>query len=161
MKNAESAVRKIQAYDDTHDQVYDMSRLVMVNETDAVSLKTYTETLHGINSKDKDVVAKTAKEIHLSSQKYTEETRDENGVVEQHSLDKNALSKGAYQVVNWYTHASLTNHKDAYQPYTDSLISYVDGSQYGLDPYESIVLEVEDYCAENNVVRYHYQMGTK
>jgi len=42
-EKAEEAVRKIQAYDDTHDVVYNMSRLVMNSEGDLLALKAFSQ----------------------------------------------------------------------------------------------------------------------
>ena len=162
--NAEEAVRKIQAYDDTQEQVYDMARLVIASEADAISLRAFTQTAHGVTSSDATVVANAAHIVKGYTQFSSEatvdyQTKDANGDVVNHSIDKNGLGKGAYQVVNWYTYYSVSNHKSAYGTIADSLIQLVDGSQVGLNPYEQIVLEVEDYCAENNIVVYNYEVG--
>lgn len=163
-KNAEEAVRKIQAYDDTQAQVYDMARLVIANEADAISLRAFTQTAHGVVSSDASVVANAVHIVKGYTQFSSEatvnyQTKDQNGEVVNHSIDKNGLGKGAYQVVNWYTYYSISNHKGAYGAIADSLIQLVDGSQEGLNPYDQIVLEVEDYCAENNIVVYNYEVG--
>lgn len=163
-KNAEEAVRKIQAYDDKQEQVYDMARLVIASEADAISLRAFTQTAHGVVSSDASVVANAAHVVKGYTQFSSEatvnyQTKDKDGNVVNHSIDKNGLGKGAYQVVNWYTYYSVSNHKGAYGRVADSLIQLVDGSQTGLNPYEQIVLEVEDYCAENNIIVYNYEVG--
>lgn len=163
-RNAEEAVRKIQAYDDTQAQAYDMARLIIASEPDAISLRAFTQTAHGVNSADESVVANAAHIVKGYTQFSSEatvdyQTKDADGTVVNHSIDKNGLGKGAYQVVNWYTYYSVSNHKGAYGAVADSLIQLVDGSQVGLNPYDQIVLEVEDYCAENNIVVYDYEVG--
>lgn len=163
-RNAEEAVRKIQAYDDTQDQVYDMARLVIASQSDAISLRAFTQTAHGVNSADANVVANSVHIVKGYTQFSSEatvdyQTKDQDGNVINHSIDKNGLGKGAYQVVNWYTYYSVSNHKGAYGQVADSLIQLVDGTQVGLNPYDQIVLEVEDYCAENNIIVYDYEVG--
>lgn len=165
-ENAEEAVRKISLYNDSHEEQYDMARLVMVNESDAVSLRAFSQTLQGITSTDKDVVSASAAIVKGYSQFSQDvtvdyQTTDEDGNVIDHSIDKNGLSKGAYQVVNWLTYYSVSNHKTAYGATADSILQLVDGSQTGLNPYEQIVLMVEDYCAENNIVVYNYEVGNQ
>ncbi len=163
-RNAEEAVRKIQAYDDTQSQVYDMARLVIESIPDAISLRAFTQTAHGIVSSDENTVDNAVNIIKGYTQFSSDATinyqdQDKDGNVINHSIDKNGLGKGAYQVVNWYTYYSIINHKSAYGAVADSLIPLVDGTQFGLNPYDQIVLEVEDYCAENNIIVYDYEVG--
>lgn len=162
--NAEEAVRKIQVYDDTQEQVYDMARLVIASEADAISLRAFTQTAHGVVSSDPAVVANAVHIVKGYTQFSSEatvnyQTKDQDGNVVDHAIDKNGIGKGAYQIVNWYTYYSVSNHKGAYGAVADSLIQLVDGSQEGLNPYAQIVLEVEDYCAENNIIVYNYEVG--
>ena len=163
-RNGEEAVRKIQAYDDTHDQVYDMARLVIASEVDAISLRAFTQNAHGVVSTDAQTVATAVNNVKGYTQFSSEatikyQTTDKDGTVVNHAIDKNGVGKGAYQVLNWYTYYSVSNHKAAYGQVADSLIQLVDGSQVGLNPYDQIVLAVEDYCAENNIVVYNYEVG--
>jgi len=163
-EKAEEAVRKIQAYDDTHDVVYNMSRLVMNSEGDLLALKAFSQFAHGITSTDATVVQSTANTIKGFSQYSKDVTIDyeitrADGTTETCKIDKNGLTSGAKQVINWYTYYSVSNHKTAYGATADAILPLVDGSEYGLDPYESIVLMVEDKCADNNIVIYNYNMG--
>lgn len=164
-EKAGEAVRKIQEYNDKQTQVYDMARLVMTSTADAISLKAFAQTAHGINSTDPDVVANTIHIVKGYSQFSSLATVDyqtvEDGQTVDHSIDKNGLSKGAYQVINWYTYYTVSNHKATYGTTADAILPLVDGSQDGLNPYEQIVLMVEDYCAENNIVVYDYNVNEK
>lgn len=163
-EDGEAAVRKIQAYDDTQTQAYDMARLVIANEADAISLRAFTQTAHGVVSNDEQTVANAVHIVKGYTQFSSEaivkyQTKDKDGVVTDHAIDKNGVGKGAYQVINWYTYYSISNHKTAYGQVADSLLQLVDGTQAGFNPYDQIVLAVEDYCAENNVVVYDYEVG--
>ncbi len=163
-KQAEEAVRKIQIHDDQSTEVYDMARLFMADEEDAISLRAFTNMAHGIVSTDASVVANTANTVKGYSQFSRDvtvnyQTTREDGTVETHSLDKRVLSKGAAQIANLYSFYSVMNNKPAYGRLADAIIPLVDGSQAGLDPYDQIVLEVQDYCVRNNIVAFDYEMG--
>jgi len=166
-ENAERAMEKIVIYNDSQtsiDNIYDMSRLVMVNESDAISLMALSQTAYNVTSKDANVSIGAVNIIKGYSQYSSDvtvdyQTTDSNGNVINHSLDKNALSKGATQIANLYTYYSVINHKDIYGGNADAILPLVDGSQTGLSPYESIVLMVEGHCVDRHIVVYYYEMG--
>ncbi len=161
---AEEAVRKIQAYDDTQAKVYDMARLVMNSEADALSLRGFTAAAHGIVSTDASVAQATVNDVKGYSQfskdvTFSYEIKKDDGTTEVRTIDKNGISTGARQVINWYTYYTVSNHKTVYGDKADAILPLVDGSQDGLNPYDSIVLMVEEQCAENNIVIYNYTVG--
>lgn len=164
---AESAISKIVVYNDSQTSVedtYDMARLVFANTGDAISLRAFAQTAYNVNSTDADVSANAINTIKGYSQYSSDvtvdyQTKDAEGNIINHSLDKNALSKGATQVINLYTYYSVMNHKTAYGTYADAILPLVDGSQAGLSPYDSIVLMVEDHCADRNLIVFDYTMG--
>ena len=164
---AESAVSKIVIYNDSQasaDKVYDLGRLSFANTGDIVSLRAFAQTAYNVNSTDADISANAINIVKGYSQYSSDvtvdyQTMDDDGNIIEHSLDKNALSKGATQVINLYTYYSVMNHKATYGPYADAILPLVDGSQAGLNPYDSIVLMVEDHCADRNIIVYDYAMG--
>jgi hypothetical protein len=166
---AESAIEKIVIYNakqDSVDKIYDLARLAMNSEVDAISLRALSQTIYNVGSSDAEIAAQAAlivKNYNAYSSETTVnyQTRDEDGILTDHSLDKNALSLGGRQTANWLSYYSMTIHKSVYDKHmdTDAVIKFVDGSATGLDPYESIVFMVDDYCAANNVVVYDYEMG--
>lgn len=168
-KLAEEAISKIVLHNDKQksvDDIYDMARLSMNNIEDAISLRALSGTAYNVTSTNEEVSKSSAMIIKGYSQYSSEvtidyQTRDEEDNLVDHSLDKNALSKGGQMVSNWYTYYSMMNHKSIYSKYMDfdAVIKYVDGTSRGLNPYQSIVFMVEDYCAENNVAVYDYEMG--
>ena len=164
---AESAVSKIVVYNDSQtsvDGIYDMARLVFANEGDAISLRAFAQTAYNVNSTDTAVSTNAVNTVKGYSQYSSDvtvdyQTKDAEGNIINHSLDKNALSKGATQIINLYTYYSVINHKTTYGMEADAILPLVDGSQYGLNPYEAIVLMVEDHCADRNLIVYDYNMG--
>jgi len=164
---AESAVQKIQAYNEQQssiDNIYDLARIFMVNEKDAISVRALSQTAYNVTSGNEDIATNAVAIMKGYSQYSADVTVDyttlaADGSVIHHSLDKNALSKGATQVVNWLTFYSIEANTDRYGSYADSIRQLVDGTQLGLSPYQQIVLMVTDYCAENNIVVFDYEMG--
>lgn len=168
-KLAEEAISKIVLHNDKQksvDDIYDMARLSMNNVEDAISLRAISQTMYNVASSDAALSESSAKIIKGYSQFSSDvtidyQTRDEENKSVNHLLDKNALSKGGNMVANWYTYYSMMNHKTIYSKYMDfdRVIAYVDGTSKGLNPYQAIVFMVEDYCAENNITVYDYEMG--
>lgn len=164
---SESAISKIVAHNDAQasiDDIYDMARLSISNVGDAISLRAFAQTAYNVNSKDATVAQNAINTVKGYSQYSSDvtvdyQTKAEDGTIVNHSLDKNALSKGATQIVNLYTYYSVINHKATYGGYADAILPLVDGSQNGLSPYDSIVLMVEDHCADRNLIVYDYTMG--
>lgn len=164
--NAEIAVNKIMAYNDTCkdvSQIYDFSKLSLDSMIDAVSLRAMAITLFNVNSQNVEVSQASVKVVKGYTQYSSEvtvnfQTQKEDGTVVDHSYDKNALSSGAKMVCNQATLYSLKNHKSAYGVYQESLVAYVDGST-AMDPSEGITLMVKDHCADNNIVYYDYVPG--
>lgn len=167
-KSAEEAIRKIELYNskqDSSENMIDLAYLSIENEADAVSLRALALTTYNVESKDSNVstnAVNTIKGYHqYSSDVRVEYTPldEEGNKLDQVSLDKNALSLGAKFVANAYTYSAIERNKKPYGQYADPITAYVDGSALGLDPYEQIVLMVENYCVENNIVLYNYQIG--
>lgn len=166
-KDAESAIAKIVEYNDSQesvDKVYDLARLSMASVEDAISLRQFARTAYNVTSENETVATDAVNCVKGYSQYSSDvtidyQTTELDGTVVDHSLDKNALSKGATQVINLYTYYSVMNHKSVYGNYADAILPLVDGSQTGLSPYDSIVLMVEDHCADRNIVVYNYTMG--
>ena len=166
-KSAEAAVAKIVKYNDSKEdinEIYDMARLVMTDVEDAISLRALSQTAYNVTSSDANVSSSAVSIIKGYSQYSSEvtvdyKTEEADGTLVEHSLDKNALSKGATQIIDFYTYYSVMNHKSVYGATADAILPLVDGSQNGFSPYDEIVLMVDDYCADRNVAVYNYQIG--
>lgn len=166
-KEAESAIKKIELHNSrqkTINNIYDLARLSIENEEDAISLRALSQTIYNVNSSDVDVATNAVNTVngyhqYSSDVRVEYQTRDSNNNLVDHSLDKSALSMGGTFVANAYTYASIERNKDAYGQHADSITSYVDGATLDLDPTEKIILMVEDYCVRNNIILYNYQIG--
>ena len=164
--HAESAVNKIMDYNDSCkdiNQIFNFGKLSIDNTIDAVSLKALGATLYNVNSTNAEVSQVSVNTVKGYTQFSSDvtvnfQTKAEDGTIRDHSYDKNALSAGAKMVSNMITYYSLQNHKSAYGAYQESLVTYVDGST-AMDPYEGIVLMIQDHCAKNNVIYYDYEIG--
>ena len=164
--HAESAVNKIMDYNDSCkdiNQIFNFGKLSIDNTIDAVSLKALGTTLYNVNSTNAEVSQVSVNTVKGYTQFSSDvtvnfQTKAEDGTIRDHSYDKNALSAGAKMVSNMITYYSLQNHKSAYGAYQESLVTYVDGST-AMDPYEGIVLMIQDHCAKNNVIYYDYEIG--
>lgn len=164
--NAESAINKIMAYNDSCTditKIFDFGKLSIDSTIDAVSLKALGTTLYNVNSTNAEVSQVSVNTVKGYTQFSSDvtvnfQTQAEDGTIRNHSYDKNALSSGAKMVSNMMTYYSLQNHKSAYGAYQESLVTYVDGST-AMDPYEGIVLMIQDHCAKNNVIFYDYEVG--
>ena len=164
--HAESAVNKIMDYNDSCkdiNQIFNFGKLSIDNTIDAVSLKALGTTLYNVNSTNAEVAQVSVNTVKGYTQFSSDvtvnfQTKAEDGTIRDHSYDKNALSAGAKMVSNMITYYSLQNHKSAYGAYQESLVTYVDGST-AMDPYEGIVLMIQDHCAKNNVIYYDYEIG--
>lgn len=164
--HAESAVNKIMDYNDSCkdiNEIFNFGKLSIDNTIDAVSLKALGATLYNVNSTNAEVSQVSVNTVKGYTQFSSDvtvnfQTKAEDGTIRDHSYDKNALSAGAKMVSNMITYYSLQNHKSAYGAYQESLVTYVDGST-AMDPYEGIVLMIQDHCAKNNVIYYDYEIG--
>lgn len=168
--NAESAVRKIEEYNLTvgAEDAYNYGHLFISNETDIISVRAVVENNADIRSEDIETRNAALSALKAYNQYSSQGTVNynivtEDGVVLENtmSLDKNALSKGANQLVDWITYYTLLNNKTVInndQFYND-MMSLVDGSVPGFNVYNDIVFMVDEYCAENNIAVYNYNTG--
>ena len=127
------------------------------------------EEVNRLKSTDEEVVADTIMDIkaytQYSSEGYVTYQENSEGVLSDAiRLDKNALDKGGNQVIDWITYYALINHKQLFtgnEGLYESLVQYVSDRTNGLTPYDDIVLMVEDFCAENNITVYTYEVGNQ
>lgn len=168
---AEAAVYKIQMHNRTvtdAKDLYKYNHLFISDKEDILSISALTNTIYELGSTDektKDNAAAIIKGYtQYSSQttvQYKEKDANGNVIEETKKLDKNALTDGATQIADWMTYYALTDYKKSFEndELVKSLTQLVDGSQEGLSTFDNIVLLVDDYCADKNVVVYDYQPG--
>lgn len=161
---AESAVSKIELYnmsvtDDS--QLYTYGHFFIDSETDIVSTRAITLLAHNLHSQNKSVLDENVKNLKGYTQYSSEVTINYTRNGEEVSLDKNALTKGGNQVIDWITYYAFLNNKSNINndQLVNDMIKLVDGSTEGFNVYYDIVLMVEEYCAENNLVVYDYVVG--
>lgn len=161
---AESAVSKIELYnmsvtDDS--QLYTYGHFFIDSETDIVSTRAITLLAHNLHSQNKSVLDENVKKLKGYIQYSSEVTINYTRNGEEVSLDKNALTKGGNQVIDWITYYAFLNNKSNINndQLVNDMIKLVDGSTEGFNVYYDIVLMVEEYCAENNLVVYDYVVG--
>ncbi len=161
---AESAVSKIELYnmsvtDDS--QLYTYGHFFIDSETDIVSTRAITLLAHNLHSQNKSVLDENVKKLKGYTQYSSEVTINYTRNGEEVSLDKNALTKGGNQVIDWITYYAFLNNKSNINndQLVNDMIKLVDGSTEGFNVYYDIVLMVEEYCAENNLVVYDYVVG--
>ena len=161
---AESAVSKIELYnmsvtDDS--QLYTYGHFFIDSETDIISTRAIELVAHNLHSQNKSVVDESVKQLKGYTQYSSEVTINYTRNGEKVSLDKNALTKGGNQVIDWITYYAFLNNKSNINnnQLVDDMIKLVDGSTDGFNVYYDIVLMVEEYCAENNLVVYDYVVG--
>lgn len=162
--DAESAVSKIEIYnmgvtDDS--QLYTYGHFFINSETDIISTRAIEIVAHNLHSKNKSLVEESAKKLKGYTQYSSEVTINYTRNGAEVSLDKNALTKGGNQVIDWITYYAFLNNKSNINndQLVDDMIKLVDGSTDGFNVYYDIVLMVEEYCAENNLVVYDYVVG--
>ncbi len=159
---AESAVEKIEMYNLTAKDLYDYGHFFIDSKTDIISVRALVECVSNLRSGDTNKVNESVAFIKGYTQyssktviSYTEDGSEKK-------LDKNALNKGGNQVVNWITYYALINNKSIIN--NDQLVSdlktLVDGTADGFNPYYDIVLMMTEYCAENNIAVFDYNVGT-
>ena len=172
MELAESAVAKMVDYNySTEDatELYDAGHFGIDNPTDIISIKAIVQEFDKFKSDDPEVVADSIMDMKAYTQYSSEgfvtyQERSNGELSDPIRLDKNALSKGGNQFVDWYTYYSLLKNKDLFignEGLYDSLISYVSERNNGLTPYVDIVLMVDGFCAENNIAVYDYEIGNQ
>lgn len=161
---AESAVSKIELYnmsvtDDS--QLYTYGHFFIDSETDIISTRAIEIVAHNLRSQNKSLVDESVKQLKGYTQYSSEVTINYTRNGEKVSLDKNALTKGGNQVIDWITYYAFLNNKSNINndQLVDDMIKLVDGSTDGFNVYYDIVLMVEEYCAENNLVVYDYVVG--
>ncbi len=161
---AESAVSKIELYnmsvvDDS--QLYTYGHFFMNSETDIISTRAISLIAHNLHSQNKSVVDENVKKLKGYTQYSSEVTITYTRDGEKVSLDKNALTKGGNQVIDWITYYAFLNNKSNIEndQLVNDMIKLVDGTTEGFNVYYDIVLMVEEYCAENNLVVYDYVVG--
>ena len=172
MELAESAVRKIEEHNLTvtnANDLYNYGHYFIESETDIISVRAMVEEVHRLKSTDAEVVADTIMDIkaytQYSSEGYVTYQENSNGELSGPiRLDKNALDKGGNQVIDWITYYALMNYRQLFvgnEGLYDALVQYVSDRTNGLTPYDDIVLMVDDFCAENNITVYNYEVGTQ
>lgn len=168
--NAESAVRKIEEHNLTvgAKDAYNYGHLFITNEKDIISVRAIVENNAEIRSEDKEVRNNALAALKAYNQYSSQGTVTYNAVAEDGtvtektiSLDKNALSKGANQLVDWIEYYTLLNNKSIInnEQFYNDMMSLVNGTVPGFTVYNDIVFMVEDFCAENNIEVYNYNTG--
>lgn len=163
-KDAESAISKIELYnmgitDDS--QLYTYGHFFIDSETDIISTRAITLMAHNMHSQNQSIVAESVKQLKGYTQYSSKVTINYTRNGKSASLDKNALSKGGNQVIDWITYYAFLNNKSNINndQLVNDMIKLVDGTTEGFNVYYDIVLMVEEYCAENNLVVYDYVVG--
>lgn len=166
-RDAESAVEKIEIYNLTATDLYDYGHFFLDSKTDILSVRAIVKVAHDVHSDDaavrEDALLKLKGYTQYSSQTtISYQEKDANGeLTAPVTLDKNALSLGGNQVVDWITYYTLLNNKSKINndQFVGDMTSYVSDMDNGLTPYSEIVLMITGYCAENNVTVYDYEVG--
>ncbi len=164
-EDSESAVRKIQTYNDTHDGRYSIERFFLdTNDVQSYAfIGGYAETLENVASKEEEVSSAAVLSVKGFSQYSSEvtvdyETVEEDGTTLRHSVDKNGVSAGVKFVTNVMTMTNMENHASAYGTFKDIIKPLVDGSQYGLDPTDEMTLMITGECKTRNIAVYDYEI---
>ena len=164
-EDSESAVRKIQTYNDTHDGRYSIERFFLdTNDVQSYAfIGGYAETLENVASKEEEVSSAAVLSVKGFSQYSSEvtvdyETVEEDGTTLRHSVDKNGVSAGVKFVTNVMTMTNMENHASAYGTLKDVIKPLVDGSQYGLDPTDEMTLMITGECKTRNIAVYDYEI---
>ena len=166
-KSAEDAVAQINFYNYSIDttksdkEVFDLSEIFIDSKEDSLSVKGIVSAIDNLNSKDTNKINKAAKFL-LDYSKYSnlatvnayDPDTDETLL-----LDKNSLSKGGTQVVNWLTtYAMVTYRKEINNElYVKNTLALVDGTSDISNIYAEIVVMYDEHCALRNTEEYNYK----
>ena len=162
--NAETAVQKIESYNlkvTNKEELYDYGHLYVSSVNDILNTRYVVNLTFDIANNTNDFNSSAAKlklynqySEELSSTTYTYEN-------ETYRIGKNTLSEGATQINNWISYYTYVVNRTKFNDdkYVDNMISLVNGSVDGLNPYDEIVLMVTDFCANKNEGTFQYKIG--
>ena len=164
-ENAESAVQKIQAYNfnvTNKDELYDYGHLYISSVGDILNTRYVVNLCYDINSSNS--YTSSINKLKLYNQ-YSEELDETTYTYkdETYRIAKNSIGEGATQINNWISYYTyiVNRTKINNDEFVDDMISLVDGSQDGLNPYDEIVLMVTDFCANKNEGAFQYKIGER
>jgi len=162
--NAEAAVQKIQAYNVTVtniEDLYDYGHLYVSSVGDILNTRYVVNLSYDINNSTSKFDSSAAK-LKLYNQ-YSENLAETTYTYENmtYRIDKNSISEGATQINNWISYYTYVINRAKFNndEYVDNMISLVNGSVDGLNPYDEIVLMVTDFCANKNEGAFQYKIG--
>lgn len=162
--NAETAVQKIESYNlkvTNKEELYDYGHLYVSSVNDILNTRYVVNLTFDIANNTNDFNSSATKlklynqySEELSSTTYTYEN-------ETYRIGKNTLSEGATQINNWISYYTYVVNRTKFNDdkYVDNMISLVNGSVDGLNPYDEIVLMVTDFCANKNEGAFQYKIG--
>lgn len=168
--NAEAAVEKIETYNrqvETEEEVYKYGHYIISSREDIISVNALISNFRNIKNGNEEVVAKSVEEIKGYTQYSSESTVtyheiNSDGTINPDviKLDKNALTKGGNQLVDWITFYNVKAYQEQFgEELSSYLMELVSEPTNGITPTYDIILMVDNYCAENNVAKYDYQTG--
>ena len=163
-ENAESAVQKIQAHNfsSTSEEIYDYGHIYISSVGDIINTRYVVNLSYDISTSEGFTTS--INKLKLYNQ-YSEELDETTYTYknETYRIAKNSIGEGATQVNNWISYYTfiLNRKKINNDNFVDNMISLVDGSQDGLNPYDEIVLMVTDFCANKNEGAFQYKIGQR
>lgn len=168
--NAEAAVEKIETYNrqaTSEDQVYKYGHYIISSKEDIISVNALISNFRNLKSNDQNVVSEAVEEIkgytqYSSESIITYHEVNDDGTVKPDviKLDKNALTKGGNQLVDWITFYNVKAYQEQFgEELSSYLMELVSNPTNGITPTYDIILMVDNYCAENNIAKYDYQTG--
>lgn len=163
--NAESAVQKIESYNVKtvkKEDLYDYGHIYIDSVNDILNTRYIVNLSYDINHSN--TITSSSNKLKLFNQ-YSEELNETSYTYEgeTYRIAKNSLSKGATQITNWISYYTYVINREKFNndEYVDSMISLVNGTQDGLNPYDDIVLMVTDFCANKNEGAFQYKLGER
>ena len=167
-EDAESAIRKIQTYNDTHEDNYGIERFILDTENvqTYAFLRGYSQVLEDVSSSDKEVSSAATLSVKGFAQYSSEvtvdyETVDEAGNTTALSVDMNGAGHVGRFIMAVQTVTNMENFPSAYSTLKDVIKLLVDGSQKGLDPTDEMTLMITGECKARNIAVYDYEIGNQ
>ena len=163
--DALSAMAQIEFHNYSSDvnnkEMFDISKLFIDNKEDSLSVKGIMSVIDSLNSNNHASIDKAAKFL-LDYSKYSNLATvnaydEETGEILY--LDKNSLSKGGTQVVNWLTLYAMVTYRSVINNdlYVENTIPLVDGNNELSDIYSEMVVMYDEHCAIRNPEEYNYE----
>lgn len=158
---AEAAVEVIQAYNALNpDNLYNYGHMFIDSKEGILVTRALVETISNIPASidnSKDLLANSEFNWIKSFNQYSNEayvsyTEDNKEL----HIDKNGLDAGERLLVDYISSCAFKKYKSVLSNNVyNGLISLVDGSTQ-LDPYDSLVIMLDGYCANSHEVEYQY-----